>query len=124
LVEIDHRQKTQFALGQLRAVAETSQDAIITKDLNGIITSWNKGAERIFGYEANEMIGTPVSLLIPAERHDAAPAILERIRHEQRIALYETVRRRKDGGLIDISLTVSPLTAATGSIVGASKIAR
>jgi PAS domain S-box-containing protein len=124
LVEIDHRQKTQLALGQLRAVAETSEDAIVTKDLNGVITSWNKGAERIFGYEANEMIGKPVSLLIPAERHDEEPAILERIRHGHRIEHYETVRRRKDGGLIDISLTVSPLTDATGSIVGASKIAR
>jgi PAS domain S-box-containing protein len=124
LVEIDHRQKTQLSLGQLRAVAETSEDAIITKDLNGIITSWNKGAESIFGYEANEMIGKPVSLLIPAERHDEEPSILERIRRGQRIEHYETVRRRKDGGLIDISLTVSPLAGATGTIVGASKIAR
>jgi PAS domain S-box-containing protein len=124
LVEIDHRQKTQFALGQLRAVAETSQDAIVTKDLNGIITSWNKGAERIFGYEADEVIGQPVSLLSPAERHDEEPAILERIRCGQSIEHYETVRRRKDGGLIDISLTVSPLADATGTIVGASKIAR
>jgi len=124
LVEIDHRQKTQLALGQLRAVAETSEDAIVTKDLNGIITSWNEGAERIFGYEANEVIGKPVSLLIPEERHDEEPAILERIRRGHRIEHYETVRRRKDGGLIDISLTVSPLADATGTIVGASKIAR
>jgi PAS domain S-box-containing protein len=124
LVEIDHRQKTQFALGQFRAVAENSQDAIVTKDLNGIITSWNKGAERIFGYEADEVIGKPISLLIPAERHDEEPAILERIRCGQRIEHYETVRRRKDGGLIDISLTVSPLADASGTIVGASKIAR
>src|SRR4026208_261138 len=124
LVEIDHRQKTQLALGQLRAVAETSEDAIVTKDLNGIITSWNEGAERIFGYEANEVIGKPVSLLIPEERHDEEPSILERIRRGHGIEHYETVRRRKDGGLIDISLTVSPLADATGSIVGASKIAR
>ena len=124
LVEIEHRQKTQLALGQLRAVSETSEDAIITKDLNGIITSWNKGAERIFGYEARELIGKPVSLLIPEDRHDEEPSILERIRHGQRIEHYETVRRRKDGGLIDISLTVSPLADATGTIVGASKIAR
>jgi PAS domain S-box-containing protein len=124
LVEIDHRQKTQLALGQLRAVAETSEDAIITKDLNGIITSWNKGAERIFGYEGHEVIGKPVSLLIPEDRHDEEPPILDRIRHGQRIEHYETVRQRKDGGLIDISLTVSPLADATGTIVGASKIAR
>src|SRR6187397_2803892 len=124
LVETEHRQKTQLALGQLRAVSETSEDAIITKDLNGVITSWNKGAERIFGYEANEVIGKPVSLLIPEERPDEEPSILERIRREHRVEHYETVRRRKDGGLIDISLTVSPLADATGSIVGASKIAR
>jgi len=124
LVEINHRQKTQLALGQLRAVAETSEDAIVTKDLNGIITSWNKGAEIIFGYEANEVIGKPISLLIPEERHDEEPSILERIRRGHRIEHYETVRRRKDGGLIDISLTVSPLADATGTIVGASKIAR
>jgi PAS domain S-box-containing protein len=124
LAEVDHRQKTQLALGQLRAVAETSEDAIITKDLNGIITSWNRGAERVFGYEADEVIGKPVSILIPPERHDEEPSILERIRHGQCIEHYETERRRKDGTLIDISLSVSPLADATGLIVGASKIAR
>jgi PAS domain S-box-containing protein len=124
LVEINQRQKTQLALGQLRAVAETSEDAIITKDLNGIIKSWNEGAERVFGYEADEVIGKPVSLLIPADRHDEEPSILQRIRRGQRIEHYETVRQRKDGGLIDISLTVSPLADAIGTIVGASKIAR
>jgi PAS domain S-box-containing protein len=124
LVEIQHRQKTQLALGQLHAVAETSQDAIVTKDLNGIITSWNKGAERVFGYEADEVIGKPISILIPTERHDEEPVILERIRRGQRIEHYETMRQRKDGTLIDISLSVSPLADATGVIVGASKIAR
>jgi PAS domain S-box-containing protein len=124
VAELDRPRKTQLALGQLRAVAETSDDAIITKDVNGIIMSWNKGAERVFGYEANEVIGKPVSILIPSERHDEEPSILERIRHGQRIERYETVRQRKDGTLIDISLTVSPLTDATGAIVGASKIAR
>jgi len=124
LAELEHRQKTQLALGQLHAVAETSQDAIITKDINGIITSWNKGAERVFGYEDHEVIGKPVSILIPLERHDEEPAILERIRRGQRIEHYETVRQRKDGTLIDISLSVSPLADARGVIVGASKIAR
>ena len=95
-----------------------------TKDLNGIITSWNKGAERIFGYEANEMIGKPISLLIPPDRPDEEPSILARLRKGQRIEHYETVRRRKTGELIDISLSVSPLSDATGKIVGASKIAR
>lgn len=124
LAEVEHRQKTQFALGQLHAVAETSEDAIVAKDLNGIITSWNKGAKRVFGYEADEVIGKSVSILIPPERHDEEPAILQRIRRGQRIEHYETVRQRKDGTLIDISLSVSPLADATGVIVGASKIAR
>ena len=124
LGEIDHRQKTQLAIGQLHAVAETSQDAIITKDINGIITSWNKGAELVFGYEADEVIGKPINILIPPERLDEEPSILERIRGGQRIEHYETVRQRKDGTLIDISLSVSPLADARGVIVGASKIAR
>jgi PAS domain S-box-containing protein len=124
LVEINFRREAQLALGHFASVAETSEDAIITKDLNGIVTSWNKGAERIFGYEANEMIGKPISLLIPGDRPDEEPSILARIRKGQRIEHYETVRRRKTGELIDISLSVSPLADPTGKIVGASKIAR
>jgi PAS domain S-box-containing protein len=124
LVESNFRREAQIALGQLASVAETSEDAIITKDLDGIITSWNKGAERIFGYEADEMIGKPINLLIPADRPDEEPSILARLRKGQRIEHYETVRRRKDGELIDISLSVSPLVDSTGKIVGASKIAR
>jgi PAS domain S-box-containing protein len=124
LVEINLRRESRLALGQLASVVETSDDAIITKDLNGIVTSWNKGAERIFGYEANEIIGKPISLLIPPDRPDEEPSILARLRKGQRIEHYETVRRRKTGELIDISLSVSPLADATGKIVGASKIAR
>jgi PAS domain S-box-containing protein len=124
LVEIDFRREAQIALGQLASVAETSEDAIITKDLDGIITSWNKGAERIFGYEADEMIGKPINLLIPPDRPDEEPSILARLRKGQRIEHYETVRRRKDGELIDISLSISPFVDQTGKIVGASKIAR
>jgi PAS domain S-box-containing protein len=124
LVEIDFRREAQIALGQLASVAETSEDAIITKDLDGIITSWNKGAQRIFGYEADEMIGKRINLLIPPDRPDEEPSILARLRKGQRIEHYETVRRRKDGELIDISLSVSPLVDPTGKIVGASKIAR
>jgi len=97
LVEIDFRRGAQIALGQLASVAETSEDAIIT--------SWNKGAERIFGYEADEMIGKPINLLIPPDRPDEEPSILARLRKGQRIEHYETVRRRKDGELIDISLS-------------------
>jgi len=124
LVEIDNRHKTQLSLQQLATVAETSEDAIITKDLNGIIKSWNKAAERIFGYSADEVIGKPVSVLIPRDRPNEEPTILERLRKGDHIKHYETVRQRKDGTLIDISLSVSPLADATGRIVGASKIAR
>jgi PAS domain S-box-containing protein len=112
------------ATQQLAAIVESSDDAILTKDLDGIITSWNQGAERIFGYTAEEVIGQSVTLLIPANRPDEEPEILKRIRRGERIDHYETIRQRKDGSLIDISLTVSPLKDASGNIVGASKIAR
>ncbi|MET0302349.1 MAG: PAS domain S-box protein, partial [Methyloceanibacter sp.] len=97
LVEIDQRRRAHLAVGQLGLLVESSDDAIITKDLNGVITSWNKGAERIFGYTADEMVGKPVSLLIPADRPDEEPSILQRLRRGERIEHYETVRRRKSG---------------------------
>ncbi|HEX4265567.1 MAG TPA: PAS domain S-box protein [Verrucomicrobiae bacterium] len=106
------------------AIVESSDDAIISKDLNGIITSWNKGAERIFGYQAHEIVGHSVLQLIPPERQHEEPGILARLRNGLRIDHYETVRRRKDGGNVDVSLTVSPLRDESGKIVGASKIAR
>jgi PAS domain S-box-containing protein len=108
----------------LASVVESSEDSIITKNLDGIITSWNKAAERVFGYTAQEAVGKPITILIPTDRHDEEPTILARIRRGERIEHYETVRRRKDGSLIDISLTVSPVKNAQGKIVGASKIAR
>ena len=108
----------------LAAIVESSDDAIITKDLNGIITSWNQGAQRIFGYSAEEAIGKPVAILIPPDRRNEEPGILARLRQGQRIDHYETVRQRKDGTLVKISLTVSPLKSADGRVVGASKIAR
>ncbi len=94
---------------EIVSVVENSDDAIITKDLNGIITSWNRGAERIFGYAPEEVIGKPVSILIPADQPNEEPMILQRLRRGERIDHYETVRVRKDGGLINISLTVSPV---------------
>jgi PAS domain S-box-containing protein len=112
------------ATQQLAAIVEASDDAILTKDLDGVITSWNQGAERLFGYTAEEAIGQPVTLLIPADRPDEEPGILARIRRGERVDHYETIRQRKDGSLIHISLTVSPLKDASGKIVGASKIAR
>jgi PAS domain S-box-containing protein len=93
-------------------------------DLNGIITSWNGGAGRLFGYGAEEVIGKSITLLIPADRIDEEPEIIERMRRGERVDHYDTVRRRKDGSLVDISLTVSPLKDADGRVVGASKIAR
>src|ERR671932_1511022 len=108
----------------LAAIIESADDAIISKTLEGIITSWNKGAERIFGYTAEEAVGRPVTMLIPADHPDEEPSILARLRRGERIEHYETVRVRKDGTPINISLTVSPIRDAEGRIVGASKIAR
>ena len=108
----------------LAAIVESSADAILTMDLNGVITSWNWGAQRLFGYTAEETIGKPVTLLIPTDRHDEEPAILDRIRRGERVEHYDTIRQRKDGTHIDISLTISPLRDPEGKIIGASKIAR
>jgi PAS domain S-box-containing protein len=108
----------------LWSIVENSDDAIITKNLDGIISSWNKSAERLFGYSAEEAIGKPITMLIPPERYDEEPAILARIGRGEHVHHYETVRQRKDGSLIDISLTVSPVKNAQGEIVGAAKIAR
>lgn len=106
------------------SMIEFSDDAIISKDLNGIVTSWNSGARRIFGYSEEEMVGKPIVLLIPEDRADEEPGILRRIRQGERVDHYETVRRRKDGSLVDISLTISPIRDSSGTIIGASKIAR
>jgi len=109
---------------RLAAIVESSQDAIISKDTDGFVTSWNGSAERLFGYTAAEAIGQPISILIPPDRVDEAAAILDRIRRGEQVPHFETVRRRKDGSLRDISLTVSPLRNAAGKVIGASKIAR
>ena len=108
----------------LASIVESSEDAIISNDLNGIITSWNKGAERIFGYSAEEAIGTPVSMLAPPDRKNEMRDALERIRNGEGLAHVETVLKAKDGTAVDVSLTVSPLHDSNGRIVGASKIAR
>ena len=108
----------------LSAIVETSNDAIISKNLDGIIQSWNKAAERIFGWSAEEIVGKSILTLIPPERHSEEAMILGKIRAGERIEHYETVRLRKDGDLIDISVTISPLADDSGQIIGASKIAR
>ncbi len=109
---------------RLAAIVESSDDAIISKNLDGIITSWNKGAERLYGYTAEEIVGKPLSLLVPPDHPDELPEIMERIRRGERVEHFETQRVRKDGSRVDVSLTVSPLTDAEGKVVGASKIAR
>jgi PAS domain S-box-containing protein len=121
---LDELRQAEQAKAYLAAIVASSDDAIVSKDLQGVITSWNRAAERIFGYQAEEVIGRPVSLIIPLDRLDEEPLILERIRRGERIDQYETVRRCKDGSTIDISLSVSPIIDATGRIIGASKIAR
>src|ERR1051326_2155367 len=122
--DITDRKKAEEAKSRLAAIIESTEDAIISKDLDGHITSWNGGAERIFGYKADEVIGKPISLLIPIDRYDEEPEILQRIRVGEAMEHYETVRQRKDNTLIDVSLCVSPIKNAAGKVIGASKIAR
>jgi PAS domain S-box-containing protein len=118
------QRKMQEVGHHFTAIVESSDDAIISKDLTGIVTSWNKGAERTFGYTAEEMVGKPIAILAAPDRLNEMPSILARIRKGERIEHYETRRRRKDGEIIDISLTVSPILNRFGEIIGASKIAR
>ena len=117
-------EKAHGISAQFQAIVESSDDAIISKNLNSIILTWNKGAEKIFGYTAEEIVGKSVTTLIPAGQHDEEPRILARLRAGERIDHYETLRQRKDGTLIDISLTVSPIKNKDGRVIGASKIAR
>jgi PAS domain S-box-containing protein len=120
----DELQLTSAAAERLAAIVESSDDAIVSKDLNGIIATWNGGAERLFGYAAEEVIGKPIILLLPADRHEEEALILGRIRRGERVEHFDTVRQRKDGSLVEISLSVSPVRSARGQIIGASKIAR
>jgi PAS domain S-box-containing protein len=129
--ELIERSSTEAALSKineqlrwLASIAECSDDAIYSRTLGGIITSWNKGAERVFGYTVEEAIGKPITILIPSDRQDEELAILERVRRGERVERYETVCQRKDGRLIVISMVVSPVRSTEGEIVGASKIAR
>lgn len=123
--DITERVEATHSALLLGAIVESSDDAIISKDLNGVITSWNKSAERLFGYTAEEAVGqTVAALLIPGNRLEEEPNILMRLRRGERTEHFETVRRRKDGTLLNISLTISPVRDADGRIIGASKIAR
>jgi PAS domain S-box-containing protein len=124
LVDLTHRKQAEENAQRLASVVESSDDAIISKDLQGVVQSWNQGAERLFGYSAEEIIGKSITLIFPPDRMDEEPSILARLRRGERIGHYETVRRRKDGALVDVSLTVSPIFSSDGRVIGASKIAR
>ena len=122
--DITEAKRAAEVQSRLAAIVESSDDAIVSKDLEGIITSWNKSAERVFGYTANEAIGQSIMLIIPSDRKDEERDILARIRSGERIDHFETVRRRKDGSLLDVSVTISPVRNSSGEVIGASKVAR
>jgi PAS domain S-box-containing protein len=124
LLDLTDRKHAEQYAQELAAIVESSDDAIIGKNLDGIITSWNYGAQQVFGYTMEEAVGQPGKILIPPHLHDEEPHILERIKRGERVDRYDTVRQRKDGSLVDISLAVSPVKDARGKIVGASKIAQ
>jgi PAS domain S-box-containing protein len=124
LVDITDRKRAERYGLHLASIVESSDDAVVSKDLNGIILTWNRGAERLFGYSPAEIVGKPVTTLIPSDRQTEESRILERIRRGERVDHYETIRQRKDGSLVDISLTVSPIKDGEGRTIGASKIAR
>ncbi len=114
----------EHAASHLAAIIETSEDAIISKTLEGRVLTWNKAAERIYGYTASEVFGRPISILLPPERRDEEDEILRKIRQGERVEHFETTRRRKDGQMIDVSITISPIRDSSGAIAGASHIAR
>ena len=124
LIDVTEHKRAEIAAMRLAAVVQSSHDAVVAKDLSGIITDWNQSAERIFGYKAKEIIGKSILTLIPRDRHPEETEILRKIRRGESIDHYETIRRRKDGRLIDVALTISPIKDPKGKIVGVSKIAR
>lgn len=124
IIDITERKRAEEVQQHMAALVASADDAIISKGLDGLIRTWNPGAERLLGYTTEEIIGRPVSLLLPEDRQAEEAVILERIRSGQRVAHFETVRRRKDGSLLDVSLTISPIRNRFGAIVGASKVMR
>jgi len=122
--DVTEQRRAEEERARLAAIVESSDDVIIGKTLDGIITSWNRGAERIYGYSADEAVGQPISMLVPPDRPDEIPRILESLRRGEKIDHFETVRVTKDGRKLDISLSVSPIRNSAGDIVGASTIAR
>jgi PAS domain S-box-containing protein len=124
MMNITERKRAEEGWIRLAAIVESSSDAIIGKDLNGSITSWNNGAERIFGYSAQEIVGTSIMRLIPAERQNEEHEILAKIKRGEKVEHFETLRQTKDGRLIDLAVTASPIKNATGNVIGVSKVAR
>ncbi|HUE70441.1 MAG TPA: PAS domain S-box protein [Pirellulaceae bacterium] len=124
IVDITERKRADEARASLAAIVEFSDDAIISKKLDDTIVSWNRGAERLYGYTAQEVVGKPLSILLPPDRADELPGIIERLKGGEGISHYETVRLRKDGSRVDVSLTISAVMNENGQIIGASKIAR
>jgi len=121
---VSEQRRAKATSAYLAAIVDSSDDAIIGKTIESIVASWNRGAERIFGYTAEEVVGQPITALIPPDRLDEESKIIDRLRRGERIEHFETVRRRKDGEAVDVSLTISPIEDATGKIIGISKIAR
>ncbi|MFT3885723.1 MAG: PAS domain S-box protein [Flavobacteriales bacterium] len=124
MADTTERQRTLKAAQHQAAIVESSSDAIVSKDLNGTILSWNRGAQNMFGYTAEEIVGRPVTMLFPPGLENEELAIVERIRNGERVEHYETIRMRKDGSLLNVSLSISPIKDERGHVVGASKIAR
>jgi PAS domain S-box-containing protein len=122
--DISERKQAERTTGLLAAIVDSSDDAIVSKSLDGIVTSWNRGAEQLFGYAAEEAIGQHIKLIVPHDRQHEEATILDRLRRGERIEHFETVRVRKDGTTLDISLTISPVKDAAGRVIGASKVAR
>ena len=122
--EITDRKRAERSTALLAAIVDSSDDAIVSKTLDGIITSWNKSAQQMFGYLPEEAVGKHITLIIPRDRWDEEAGIIDRLRRGERVDHFQTVRRRKDGSLVDVSLTISPVKDSSGNIVGASKVAR
>jgi two-component system sensor kinase FixL len=122
--DVSERRRSAEIMQRLAAIVESSDDAILSTDLSGVVTTWNKGAEHLYGYSAEEIVGLPVATIIPPNRQDEEPRILDLIGRGDRVEHYETVRLRKEGEAIDVSLTISPIRNTEGRVIGASKIAR
>src|SRR5262249_14313989 len=124
IADISERKRADELRARLAAIVESSEDAILSKDLDGVILTWNRAAEKMYGYTAAEAVGQPIALLVPPERAGEVPAILAQLRRGERVENYETVRLRKDGTQVEVALNISPMADAAGRVTGASVIGR